>query len=180
MDKFESDIKEITKSQIPVSLSDLDVMRLVKGKAKVLLYKDLAKYNTIDEALGKHGALYLLYEAKPMVGHWVTVFKRDDNTISYFCSYGTFPDQQLYWNNQYTRDYLGQNIPYLSYLLINSQYEKLEYNDFAFQKPGKDVATCGRWAAMRLLLRELTPEEFIKAFRGVDGDYLVTLITEII
>ena len=67
-DKFKKLMDEIMDHYKTVSLSDLDVLKLVKHKAKSLLYKDLEKYNSIDEALGKHGALFLLYETSLDIG----------------------------------------------------------------------------------------------------------------
>ena len=179
-DKFKKLMDEIMDHYKTVSLSDLDVLKLVKHKAKCLLYKDLEKYNTIDEALGKHGALFLLYETSPQYGHWCAVFRRNKDTINFFDSYGTFPDQELYWVNKNTRKHLGQNIPYLSHLLLKSKNTNLEYNDYKYQKSDKNISTCGRWAAIRIILRDLTCEQFQKVFGTKDSDKLVTLVTEII
>jgi len=182
--KIDKVINNILKIYKGVSLSDLDVLKLVKNRAKVLLYKDLKKYNTLDEALGPHEAIFLLYETKPQYGHWTLLFKRKDrngeDVISFFDSYGEFPDNELAWNDQYTNDYLGQNLPFLSKLIIESPYENLEYDDHRYQKMQEGVSTCGRWAALRLICRVLSPEKFKKLFGKANGDDLVTLITELL
>ena len=172
--------KKLVKIYKGVALSDLEVLKIVKNKARVMLYNELAKYKTIDEALGEHGAIFLLYENQPQFGHWTTVWRRNRDTINFFDSYGIFPDEQIYWNDEKTRKMLNQDIPYLSHLLINSNYKNLEYNDYQYQKDGDDINTCGRWAALRLVLRDWTPKEFQKVFGKKNGDDLVTIITELI
>jgi len=182
--KFDKVINNILKVYKGISLSDLDVLKLVKNQAKVLLYKDLKKYRTLDEALGPHGAAIILYESRPGYGHWTTVFKRKDKkgetVISFFDSYGEFTDDELYWNDRNTNTYLGQEIPYLSKLIIESPYENLEYDDHQYQKFEKGVATCGRWVVLRLLCRGLSPEKFRELFGYARSDDLVTLITELL
>lgn len=177
---FKKVLDEIVKIYKGVSLSDLDVLKLVNNKARVMLYKDLAKYQTLDEALGPHGAIFLLYESEPQYGHWTVIWRRNKDTINFFDSYGTFPDEQIWWNDKETQLKLGQSIPYLSYLLINSDYPNLEYNDYQYQKDGKDINTCGRFAALRLLLRDWSPEQFQKVFGNKNADDLVTIITELL
>ena len=178
---FDEDIKQIIKKGKGISLSDLDVLNLVDNKAKVLLYKELSKFNTLDELLEPYGSVFILYETKPNYGHWTCLWRRNSNTINFFDPYGIFPDEELYWNDEYTRKYLDQNIPFLSYLLINSPYKNLEFNDHDYQHESTNINTCGRWCALRILLRNWSPEQFEKVFGYVKNpDDLVTLITEIL
>jgi hypothetical protein len=159
-----------------IPLSDLDVMRLVQNKAKVLTYGDLANFDTLDEVLEPYGSIFLLYEAKPNFGHWCCVFKMEDNTIEFFDPYGGFPDTQLDYIPEYFRKVSGQYYPHLSALLYESPYN-LTYNEHKFQKHGPNINTCGRWCALRMALKDLTLKQFSKLFKTKYSDYLATLLT---
>lgn len=164
------------------SLSSKDVLKLVDNKANLLIYHQLTKYNNIDDALGKYGALILLYETKKNYGHWTLVFKRDKNTIEMFDSYGIFIDDELNFVPKNFKKEGKETYPYLTYLLYNSGYN-IEYNDKQLQSKKIGTATCGRWTAVRLLLRYISIEKFIKLFTGnkcFNPDDLVTLITILI
>lgn len=172
-----SRIQQIIDEYKAISLSDSDVMRLVNNKARVLIYKDLKHYKTLDDMLGPHSAVFLLYETRPDYGHWVAVFKHDPTTIEFFDPYGIFPDEQLKWTNTHTRKILGQNVPYLSALFYESKYPNLTYNNYKFQKEGAGINSCGRWSALRIALRDMDLEEFKKHFYGKNSDDLVTILT---
>ena len=70
MISFEGLYNKLIKIYKGVALSDLEVLKIVKNKARVMLYNELSKYKTLDEALGKHGAIFLLYENQTQFGHW--------------------------------------------------------------------------------------------------------------
>ena len=167
------------KQKVDIALSDKDVLSLVEGNAVVRLYKDLARFNTIDEALGKHGALFLLYETQPDYGHWVAVIKRQGDNgpeIEYFDSYGGYVDGTLKYVPKYFRKVSGQNFPHLSALMYNSPYD-LAYNQYKFQKHGANIKTCGRWSALRIIFRDLPLETFKRLFKHANSDELVTMLT---
>lgn len=157
-------------------LSDHDVMKLVHNKANIILYPEIYKYNTIDELLEPYGSAFILYEWKPNFGHWVTLNKIGDNTIEFFCSYGVIPDDHLGWVPKNFRKKSHQNFSYLTRLLYESPYN-VDYNEYPFQKKGSGISTCGRWAGMRILLKDIPLKKFAKIFKHKNGDELVTLIT---
>lgn len=162
------------------TLSNFEIMDKIKNKANLMTYSELMDYDDLDEALGPHEALVLLYETKKNFGHWVTIFKRG-NLIEHFDSYGYFPDDELDFIPDYFRKVEGIDYPHLSYLLDNSPY-KLSYSEHKLQKHEKDVSTCGRWVISRLLLRHLPLDKFEKMFKNkdFDPDFLVTIFTELI
>lgn len=174
----EKRLKKVLKYYKGISLSDADVMKLVNGKAKVLVYSDLANYKTLDDAMGPHGALFLLYESQPDYGHWTCVFRRG-NLIEFFDSYGGFPDTQLEWIDDHFREISGQSYPLLTWLLYHSPYD-LSYNEHKFQKKGDDIATCGRWCSLRLAMKDMPLEEFYDAFHGRRSDDVVSILTSMI
>lgn len=171
----------VIKKYEDVALSNYDLINLLDGKAKVVIYPQLINYNSIDEVLGPQGACFLLFEARPKYGHWVCLMKRG-NVIEFFNSYGGWPDDTLKNIPMDFRKESGQVLPMLSLLLINSPYE-LEYNEFRFQKNGKNIRTCGRWSVVRLLLKYLNIYQFkdfidsLSKETGLNYDELVTLLT---
>jgi hypothetical protein len=168
------------KNAIGKALSNTDIMDLIKHKANLMTYRKLKKYKTLDQALGKHGALVLLYETQENFGHWVCVFKRGD-LIEHFDSYGMKPDDEIKFIDSYFRKRHNLHIPHLTALLYESPY-KISYNEHKLQKHKEDVNTCGRWVIARLLLRHLPLKQFSKMFKNksIEPDKLVTFFTEIL
>lgn len=173
---------DIIKHYQDIALSNSEVLKLVDGKANVILYPDLYKYNTIDEILNPYGACILLFEAKPSYGHWCCLFKNRNNLIEFFNPYGGFPDDSLEYIPERFRKISNQDYPHLSWLLINSPYD-LSYNEFKFQKHNEAIKTCGRWCALRLLCRNMDLYDFHKMIEyytklfNITGDEFVTLLT---
>jgi hypothetical protein len=173
---------DIIKQYEDVALSNFDLIKLLDGKANIVIYPNLVNYNNIDEVLGPYGACFLLFESKKQYGHWVCLFKRNQNTIEFFNSYGGYPDTSLEYIPMHFREESGQIYPYLSWLLLESPYE-LEYNEFQFQKKNKNIKTCGRHTVIRLLLRDLDIYQYkafldmIKRKTGMNYDQIVTMLT---
>lgn len=163
-----------------IGLSDQDLMKLVNGKGKVVLYRDLVKYRTLDELLFPYDVVFLLYETEPKWGHWNVIFRRGKNNeiVECFDPYGTkgHLDDQLYLIKQPFRKQSNQEFPQLTYLLYNSPYD-IDYNEYDFQRHAKDNNTCGRWCFVRWLFKDLTLEEFCEFFKNKYGDELVTYLS---
>ena len=162
-----------------VALSDQDVLNLVDGKANIIVYPDLNQYSSLDQILEPYGACFLLYEVKKNYGHWCCLFKTLDEQgplIEFFDSYGGFPDSQREFIPYHFRMESGQAIPFLSYLMLESPYE-LSYNQYRFQKLKDNIKSCGRWCALRILLRNLPLERFKELFYNQYSDDLVTFLT---
>jgi len=160
-----------------IALSDKDVMQLVEGRAKVILYSELHKYKTLDELLEPYGAIFLLYELKKDYGHWCAVFKQDENTIEFFDSYGNYLDNQLKWIPKNFRKISDQWYPHLTALFYNSPYKNLTYNEYPFQHKGNQISTCGRWSSLRLVMRNLPLNIFADVFKHANSDDIVTYLT---
>jgi hypothetical protein len=174
--------KNIIKQYKDIALSDKEVLKLINGKANLILYPDLYKYETIDEILEPYGACILLFEAKPNYGHWCCIFKVNDNLLEFFNPYGGYPDDSLEYIPMRFRVVSHQYYPHLSWLMINSPYE-LSYNEYEFQKHGKYIKSCGRWCALRLNCRYMSLDDFhsfiekTKTILKISNDELVTLLT---
>lgn len=140
------------------ALSNDDILRIMKGKVKVMRYQDVANYDNIDELLKPYGNVVILYESKAGYGHWVALCKRGKNMLSFFDSYGIVPDNELEFIPKAYRQASNQMKKHLTQLLADSKY-KVEYNNHPFQSAQAGVSTCGRWACGYLLNKKL----------GVDG-----------
>lgn len=170
------------KSLRAKSLSNFDIMRICDGKVNIVTYPELSEYSSIDDVLGKYGAAIILYLTKKKYGHWVAIFKVNRHQIEFFDPYGLRPDDQLDFINQHFRVENNEKKPHLSYLLYNSPYT-VTYNDDRLQKMIKDVSTCGRWCAIRIVLRKLKLPDFVRIFKNnkcYDPDFFVTAISSFI
>jgi hypothetical protein len=171
-------LTNIIKKNKNISLSDSDLKRLVHGRAKVVIYDKLYQYHNLDELLEPYGAVFLLYLFKPRYGHWTAIIKRNNKTVEFFDSYGQIPDDVLNHIPLEFRKKTNQDYPYLSRLLWESPYN-IEYNEHHFQKHDKNIKTCGRFAALRVIFRHLTLNKFCEIFdrAGKYSDDLATYFT---
>ena len=167
------------KSLIGKSLGNDEILKLIGNKANLISYVDVHKYKNLDQLLGTFGACVILYEMKRNYGHWCCIFKLDDNTIEFFDPYALMPDYELEFIDDEYKDKSKQNYPYLTRLMVLSPYI-LTYNHFPFQEYKKGINTCGRWISLRLMLRHLPLDEFIKLFdkkKKHSKDFYATLLT---
>lgn len=167
------------------SLSGDEMRKYGPKGAKLLTYKQLAQCKTLDEALGRSGVLILLYLTQAdNYGHWCCVFKRNNNIVNFFDSYGKVIDEPLDYCQTDVRIRNNEILPHLSTLIYNSGY-KIEYNDHILQthNPNIMVATCGRHVLCRLTLRYLNDDDYFKYMFSnskFNPDYIVTELTEFI
>ncbi|SRR6266568_482033 len=173
---------KILKQYEKIALSDKHIFNILDGKNKLVLYPDLINYKNIDQVLGKHGICVLLFEAKKNYGHWCCLWKLDSNTVSFFNSYGGYPDDSLKYIPEHFARISNQDYPYLSLLLDESPYD-LTYNERKYQAKGSNIKTCGRHCAVRLICRHMTDDEYYKFISyfckkyKIDADEFVTLLT---
>ena len=150
---------ELIEGGESISLSDSDIMKICDNNVVIHLYHDLAQFQTIDEALGEHGAMIVLYQAESTFGHWVSVFRVDNNTLEFFDSYGFKIDTELPFFPFNLRVHRGIKVPHLTHLIQDSNYRVIS-NDIDFQTIRKDSNTCGRYASLRIKMRETPLREF--------------------
>jgi len=170
------------------ALSDKEIYDYMDGKVNIYTYEDLHKFQNIDQLLGRYQCCIILFCYEPNRGHWVTVFVGGDGKLHFFNSYGNlknkydgYPDEFLTLINKKYRRESHQDYPYLSDLLLNSEYE-LEYNDYPFQSLAQNIKTCGRWSVLRLRCSDLTDNQFINfvkencEYNKISQDEFVCLI----
>jgi hypothetical protein len=136
-----------------------------------VLYRDIDKVKNIEDILTK-GKCLILYQYEydgDKVGHFVCLTMDRKGGLNYFDSTGGPPDEPLKWNtnpNDFT--YINQ----LLYDYAIKTGKSIDYDDAKLQKINTN--TCGYWAGVRMIYKDLTNEEFNACFRGVkDKDDLI-------
>jgi len=172
-----SKIKQLIKKPF----SDKDMMRATNGQTNIYTYPQITKYNNIDDLFGDKDSITILYMTHENYGHWCCLNKINDNLIEWFDPYGVFPDHEQLLISPEIRTKMNQDLPYLSKLLKNSKYQ-LSYNQYKFQEWKKDVNTCGRHCAIRILFRKIPLDKYKKIFDKYkqygNPDEIVTILTK--
>jgi hypothetical protein len=182
------------------SLSDKDIIRMIgKNEVKIIIYKDISKYSSLDKLFGKFDNLVILYTTKANYGHWVTLMRHEQKNgrgemqflLEHFDSYGIKIDDEL---NYVPSDYKaleGEQKPILSYLVAKAliegkgntrrknRYLGIIYNDVPLQKMNKAISTCGRWVTMRIKMKDLPLNIFTGLFNNqkYESDFYATSMT---
>jgi len=160
------------------ALSDADIQHALDPDTNIFTYPYLENVKHIDEVFDEQGRAMMLFLTKSQnAGHWIALIKKG-NTIEFFDPYGTPPDGQKKWMTKRQLIELDQDKPLLTNLLKSSGY-KITYNKVPYQKDRDDINTCGRHAITRLLLKDLTPEEYknLVFSSKVSPDEFVSLLT---
>lgn len=164
------------------SLSGQDILNIMKNKTKIISYKEIRNFKSINELLEPFNSVFILYESKKHIGHWTLLFKLNKKEIEFFDSYGLNIDDELQFINKEFRKKSNQLKTYLTRLLLKD-FNKyiIHYNNFQFQKFDTNIATCGRWCLFRLLNKKLYINEFYKKVCNtqLDKDYLVCSLIKI-
>ncbi len=163
------------------SLSSDDISDYLDGKIKIITYKELRKYQSIDQLLHPYDVVAILYETRPNYGHWTLMYKMN-GMIYFFDSYGLVIDDELKFVNENLREQLGESYKYLTRLVYLSPYE-LDYNPYQFQDLKKNVTTCGRWVLLRYSWRELNIDQFYQLLKKLRKEYNLTydqIVTKLI
>lgn len=172
------------KKLVTKSLSGSDVLSICNDQAVIYTYPQLTKFKDIDSLLGKYGAIICLYLTNENYGHWCTIHKLNDDTICFFDPYGLMPDDELKFTPEHFRKSHNQWFPHLTWLLLNCSHKyKIDYNNHKLQSKKNNVATCGRWAGVRIAFRDLTNDQFAKLFRkrgDTKPDDFVTALTRFV
>jgi hypothetical protein len=157
-----------------VDLSKEHILDITNNGCDVVVYHNLGNYGSIQDLLGEKGAVILLYEMKQNFGHWVAMFytNEEKNEIEFFDSYGFAPDEEL--------DYAKyDDQPFLNEMLKTTNLNII-HNKTRLQVFKHDVNTCGRWTAMRIVMRKTPLQTFVNLFKNkgnYGGDWMVSALT---
>jgi len=174
-------MQNIIKNAEKKDLSNEDILRITKGKVKIIEYKELHNATSLEPFLEPYGSLVILYETREGYGHWVCLIKRGINSLEFFDPYGFKVDEELNLINEMhiRRNSENQIQPHLTALIQSGGY-RVSSNLTKLQKFKKDVNTCGRWVALRILLKNMSIEKFTKLLccnKNGDADWYVSALT---
>ncbi len=165
-----------------IPLSGQDLKNITNGKANILRYSDLMNYQNIEQVLGEHGAVIILYQTERDFGHYASLFKSSHDpqgTLIFFDSLGITMDKELKLSTFNAKNMGGVAVAHLTDLVNASNYKvisntkKLQLNAFANN-------TCGRYAAMRIVWRALSNKEFnyiLLSNKFYNPDYWISILT---
>jgi hypothetical protein len=184
-------MEKLIEKQYTKAFSDTDIKKLCDNKVKIIMYSKLCKIKDISQILKPHGACVILYETKQNYGHWCVLLEQKSGkkkkNIEHFDSYGMKPDDELAYIPENYKHTGGEDYPWLTYLLAKAtspkgKYNKVAYNDYPLQESKNDISTCGRWCGMRVVLKQLNIDQFIKLFtkQKLKPDWYVTALTSFI
>ena len=155
-------------------LSDADILKRLHGKTKVLVYSDFQEYDDLDSLLAPYDNVVFLLKMMPNYGHWMCI-KRTGDRISFFDSYGEFPDKQ---KKHVPKGFLkesGQSYNKLCELLLKASYKyTIEFSEYKYQKKDGKTATCGQWCCVFIESGLTTDDfrQFIDSFHQKDKDLI--------
>jgi hypothetical protein len=164
-----------------IDVSGEAMLRMVDNKANLMTYEELEKYTNIDDVLGPHRAVILLYQAHRFDGHWTCLFEsaQNPNKLIFWDSYGITLDKELEFSEFNTRKHKGEIVPHLSALIDKSNYT-VESNTYQFQKDGQKNNECGAHTACRIIFRDMSNKKFqtfMTTNKCHDSDFWATALT---
>lgn len=173
------------------SYSDSDIKRLLDDDVRILKYPELADKKSLDDILGGTSCACILYMTKQNFGHWTALIKNPGNqegTYEVFDPYGMVPDSELKFISDNFKEESNQVRQHLSHIIAadmeNGRVKEVFYNKYQLQSTGAGLSnggvnTCGRWCAIRCLLKRLAIQEFVPLFidQKLKPDAYVTLMT---
>ena len=168
---------------VHVSLTVNDLKNICGNRAKVILFKDLGKYNGIQQMFGDCPNVILFSAVdNAMSGHFsALLYHSDTNVLELFDSFG-FDCNSLFRNAVYDREQLKGNNLLQMFVNICVRYDKVTFqcNTAKLQSQAPNMDTCGRYSAIRCRLRDLSLKEFVTLFqknKSVTPDQIVSLMT---
>jgi hypothetical protein len=142
-----------------ILLTDKQILKIAGDKSKILIYPDIKNYNSIEELFGNNNKIILLYlnevTDSSYSGHWTCLIRRKegkDTVVEFMDPYGLVPNDELKWFSENELRNLNQDNNHLIQLLYNFSLQKnhkVEYNEDKVQAQKNDIATCGRFVALR-------------------------------
>jgi hypothetical protein len=149
-----------------------DIKRIIPG-IKIIRFPDLSEYNSMAEVLPYPNDCAILFFIDEMnsnqsIGHW-TCIMRNNNRYEFFDSYGLSSREDLEHIDKEKREKFKEQHDYLKEL-----GGKMSHNPVDYQSWDPRVATCGRYAIIRLLafMNGITnPKSFYKFMSDAKKEY---------
>lgn len=151
-----------------------DIKRILGRGIKIIRFPDLSEYNSMQEVLpypNDCAVIFFIDEQTPTqnIGHW-TCIMRNGNRYEFFDSYGLSPKEDLEHIDKEKRIRFGEQRNYLKEL----GGAALMHNPVDYQSWDPKVATCGRYAIIRLLafINGIdNPKKFYKFLKDAKKEY---------
>lgn len=161
-----------------ILLTANDILKQTNNQVQILVYEDLSKIKSIDDAFNGKDGIVLLFQNTRNSGHWVLLYKLPKNIIYFYDPYGFKMDSEIKWSKYLVQQGFLQQ-PALSYLIKNSPYKLLQ-NNVKYQTLTDGSSTCGRWCITRFNYRHLSDKDFKTFMLGnkhYNGDWFVSILT---
>jgi len=179
-EKKHASLDTIIKDAEKIPLSGEDLLRMTNHETKVMRYEELKHYDSLESVLQPHGSVILLYQTAEDFGHYSTLIDRGNRRLEFYDSYGFKPDEGLNHNNEFhLRIHGGRIVPHLHALIVSSGW-LVEYNPVRLQKRLADENTCGRYAVLRIILKDDSLKTFnslLTKNKHYDSDFWVSSLT---
>lgn len=129
-------------------LTDRNIIKRLGGRTKIVMYDEFKDFNTIEEVLSPWDNTVFLLKTEDDFGHWMCM-KRTGKRISFFDSYGEFPDiQKRHLDKKYCEE-SGQKYNKLCELLYEASFRyTIEFSEHKYQSSDPKVSTCGQWCCL--------------------------------
>ena len=173
------DLKHLANSP----MSNTDIHKRLGGRTKILMYDEFNKFNDLEEVLQPWDNVVFLLRTEEDFGHWMCI-KKCWNRVSFFDSYGDFPDVQKKYVEKKFLEKSNQKYNKLCELLYNASFKyTIGYSQYKLQKKSEDISTCGQWCCLFIESGLLVDDfkTYIDSFKEQNKDYLcVKLFYELI
>ena len=169
--------KQLIEEEVVRPLSYEDLERILPSWCGFKRYDDLAKYKTLDQAMGGKDCMAVLYNIHDKAthrtvnapGHFILLNRRSsDNKTEYFSSTGWKPGQEIA---------VTHSDPNIFSRLLGQDFV---YNSVPYQKDG-NMNDCWRWIMCRATLGHMPLKSFQRLFSQNfiprDSNDLVTAMT---
>lgn len=184
------------KSDMAIALSGEQIQKLLPYNVRVFRYPEIKDFDNVDRLLEPYGAAVILFDTSKLptgqhMGHWTALMRTFDDdrnsSINFFDSYGFIPDDEKKYIDKQYMNVVGMTDNYLTKLLWDSKKkydDVIEYNEVKLQKMNKDISTCGRHVAMRLIMKDISMNEYQDFMRSLVKKYkktpdeIVTILTQ--
>ena len=155
-------------------VSATDIKRMLGHGIKIIRFPDLAEYDSMEQVLpypNDCAVIFFIDEQTPTsnIGHWTCIMRNGDR-YEFFDSYGLSPKEDLEHIDKEKRIRFGEQHNYLKELGGSA----LSHNSYDYQSWDPKVATCGRYAIIRLIafMNGIdNPKKFYKWFSSVKKQY---------
>lgn len=170
---------KVIKNIYSQDLTGSDIQKTTNGKCPMHLYKDLLKFNSIQEILGQYNKCIVLFPVKSSTnGHWCAlIYHEDINTLEWFDPYGFSWDQEL----KYSEDTKWTQYNIIGQLMNKAKEQGFitTFNPYRFQQLKDGISTCGKHSSLRARFSYLKIDDYAKLMlhQKESPDYIVTIMT---